>query len=219
MAAQPLIVAIDGGSGVGKSTVARLLAQKLNCLYVDSGTHYRAVTHLLQKDGVPYTNAAGIAKKLEHWVLDEIIEDGVGRILINHQAFSEGVLRAALVNAEVSYYAAVPAVRAFLLFYERSQAEVALHNDFEGVVMDGRDIALNVFPQTPYKYFLTASAEVKAQRRAADGLVDITEKRDEIDCKLGQLRRAENAVVVDTTSLSAEEVLVWLLNDIASRLA
>ena len=215
---EPNIIAIDGGSGVGKSSSSSALASRLNYLYVDTGTHYRAVTLLLQKAKVPYTDAAAVAHHLAHWVIDEEVEKNVAHITINHQRLADTDLRTASVNTDVSYYAALPVVRQYLLHFQRSQSEVAVLAGLAGAVIEGRDIGLNIFPGAKFKYFLVADPAVKAARRAKEGLLDVVDHRDHIDATQGQLRKAPNAVEVDTTHRSLEQVVDWLYNDITLRL-
>lgn len=219
MGALPLIVAIDGGSGSGKSSSARALAAKLKCLHVDTGTHYRALTHLLQRAKIAWTDEEKIKKALSAMRAEAQVQSTHALILINGERVGEEALRSAAVNAEVSQYSTVAAVRAFLLPFQRSLANFALEKGFNGVVMEGRDIGLNIFPDTPYKYFLQADTKVKIQRREMQNIKDAIEMRDKIDSTLGQLKRAEGAATVDTTELPLEGVVAWILKDVKQKLA
>jgi CMP/dCMP kinase len=216
---QPTIIAIDGGSGAGKSSSARALAARLNFLYVDTGAHYRAITYRFQQAQIPYTDIPAITHQLAHWSIDEEVESNAAIMTINRERIDDAFLRSAQVNSEVSYYAAIPVVRHYLLHFQRSQAEVALMHKLAGVVMEGRDIGLNIFPETPFKYFFVADPAVKAARRAKEGALDITDKRDQIDSTRGQMHKASDATTVDTTHMSLPEVIDWLYKDVSTRMA
>lgn len=212
-------MAIDGGSGSGKSSSARSLAAKLDCLHVDTGTHYRALTHLLQEKKIPYTDVERIEKELAGWELGTDVHSTHATIRVNRKKIEDAMLRSALVNAEVSQYSTVAPLRKFLLEYQRGHAQLALEKGFKGVVMEGRDIGLNIFPQTPYKYYLWADKKVKMARRAQQGITDVIEMRDKIDSTLGQLKKAPGAVEVDTTQRSLEETVEWIWKDITQKIA
>jgi cytidylate kinase len=214
----PLIVAIDGGSGAGKSSSARGLAERLNCLYVDSGSHYRSVTLLLQQKKIPYTDTKAIEQTLAETILDEEIIGRQSFIRLNRRRYEDVQLRSAEVNAEVSYYSTVAELRRYLLHFQRAQATVAAMHGFEGLVMEGRDIGLNIFPETPYKYFLFADQKVKMARRAREGVTDVIETRDRVDSTQGQLKEAEGAIEVDTTNRTLEEVIDWLVKDVRGKI-
>lgn len=214
----PFIIAIDGTSGAGKSSTARALAARMRALYVDTGAHYRAVTMLLQRAGVPYTQPEAIEHTLAHWTLDEEIVEGASHILLNHKRFDEMQLRTEAINSDVSYYAAVSVVRKFLFHFQRSQQEVAQIEGFPGLVMEGRDIGLNIFPHTPYKYFFVADPKIRAERRAKEGLLDATDARDLVDSTQGQLRKALDAKQLDTSKSTPEEIVEWLWKDVTTKL-
>jgi len=186
---------------------------------VDTGTHYRAVTHLLQEKKIPYTDVEEIEKTLAKWTLDAQVHSTHSVIRVNRAKVDDIYLRSAMVNAEVSQYSAVAPVRKFLLEFQRGQAEFALANDFRGVVMEGRDIGLNIFPQTPFKYFLFADQKVKMARRARQGITDVIEMRDKIDSTQGQLKKAPGAIDVDTTHTTLDEVVEWIYADVTVKMA
>jgi cytidylate kinase len=195
-----------------------MLAGRIHCLYVDTGAHYRAITHILQQGNIPHADAARIIQKLASLKIDEELEGNAAHILLNRKRFDDSQLRAAMVNSEVADYAAVMAVRKFLLHFQRSQAEVATLNGFAGIVMEGRDIGTNIFPDTPFKYFFIADKNVKTARRAQEGIADGPDERDRIDATLGQLREAADATEVDTTNRSLDEVVDWLWKDVNKKL-
>jgi cytidylate kinase len=201
------VVAIDGPSGTGKSTTAKLLAKRLNYLYIDSGAMYRAVTYSVLQNKIPVTDTAAI---IEHTKgLDIVLEDE--KVMLNGEDISAPV-RGVQVTSNVSTISAIKEVREMLVAKQR---EYALTNS---VVMDGRDIGTVVFPYAQYKYFLICDLKTRAARRQQDfrdlGLEIATNKivmelrkRDDIDTKREEspLRKADDAVEVDTTNMIIEE--------------
>lgn len=159
----PLIVAIDGPSGAGKSTVARALAARLGVSYIDTGAMYRAIGLAARERGIrlPIADPDAVARIAEAVRLGiELAPDGT-RVSIDGRDVSE-----AIRQPEISLYAsavsAIPAVRRRLVGEQRRLGRSG------GGVMEGRDIGTRVFPETPFKFFLTASAAVRAQRRAQE---------------------------------------------------
>lgn len=213
------VIAIDGGGGVGKSSTARALAERLDFLHVDTGSHYRAITNMLQNEGINYQQVDQIKQALSQWPVDSTLEGNHSLIRINHKDFDPVLLKSAQINAEVSYYAALPEVRQYIFHYQRSHRDLAALGGFKGLVMEGRDIGLNIFPDTPYKYFFVADAAAKRARRASEGVLDVIEKRDLIDSTQGQMKKADDAKVIDTTFMKREEVVAELYEEIKQRLA
>jgi cytidylate kinase len=204
------VVAIDGPGGAGKSTIARMLAQKLNYLHLDTGAMYRAVTLAALRKNIDFKDPDQLIKLAREI---EINFDQNGEIYINGENVSEEI-RAASVNKHVSETAAVKGVREVLV---EKQQQLAQNNK---VVMDGRDITTVVLPDAEYKFFLTASLEERARRRyqevrSKNKEADLEKikksiaRRDKMDRERehSPLRQAEDAVLVDTTNLSIEEVL------------
>ena len=196
------VVAIDGPAASGKSSVARALARQIGFDYVNSGAMYRAVTwHVLER-GVPPGDGAGIAQLLESTRLD-CIRDGEGsRILIN-SADPTAHLCDEGVNEEVSLVSSVPRVREILVEKMRGYARD------RDVVMEGRDIGSVVFPDTPYKFYIDASPDVRLRRRQAQGLRDQIAARDRADSsrRASPLVIAEDAHVIDSSNLTIEGVV------------
>jgi cytidylate kinase len=196
------VVAIDGPAASGKSSVARELAQRLGFLYVNSGAMYRAITwHVLQY-GVDPDDGARIARTAESARITCGLENNQSRILI------DGVdpidhLRDDCVNEGVSRVSSVPRVREILVAQMRSYA---CHHD---LVMEGRDIGSVVFPDSPYKFYIDASPEVRLQRRAAQGQRDKIAARDRADSsrRASPLIIAEDAHVIDSSNLTIEGVV------------
>lgn len=218
-------IALDGPSGAGKSTLAKLLAEALGFVYVDTGAIYRTVGLCAFRKGVAPTDPERVAELLPELHLEMRYEaDGLQHMYLDGEDVTQEIRR-----HEISRYAslvsAIPAVRAFLLDRQR---ELARHNN---VIMDGRDIGTVVLPHADIKIFLTATAEDRARRRYEEltqrgqkldfavVLRDIRE-RDEQDSRraAAPLRRAEDAVLVDTTGNSLEESFQLLLQTVKERL-
>jgi cytidylate kinase len=196
------VVAIDGPAASGKSSVARELARQIGFDYVNSGAMYRAVTwHVLRK-GISPTDAAAIAHLLENTRIDcDLGRDG-SRILID-SVDPEPHLRDDRVNKEVSAVSSVPRVREILV--EKMRAYAEKHD----VVMEGRDIGSVVFPDTPYKFYIDASPDVRLRRRQAQGQRDQIAARDRADSsrRASPLIIAEDAHVIDSSNLTIEGVV------------
>ncbi|MBC2017191.1 (d)CMP kinase [Listeria seeligeri] len=206
-----ICIAIDGPAAAGKSTVAKIVAKKLRFVYIDTGAMYRAVTYIAYKKQIAYENEAAIADLLAKTVIR--FEPGeVQQVLVNEENVTE-VIRSLEVTNHVSIVAAYPAVREAL--QERQQ----VFAKEGGIVMDGRDIGTAVLPNAELKIFLLASVEERAERRfkenAAKGFAgDLNqlkkeiEERDHLDYtrEHSPLKKAEDAIEVDTTSMSIDDV-------------
>ncbi|MFC4002426.1 (d)CMP kinase [Prauserella oleivorans] len=221
------MVALDGPSGTGKTTVARKLAAKLGAGYLDTGAMYRLVTLAVLRAGVDPEDAAAVA------ALARELEVSVGTDPARPRARLAGEdvgdeIRTARVDAAVSAVSAVPAVREVLVAGQRRIIEHVL-DTAGGIVVDGRDIGTVVVPDAPLKVFLTASAAVRAARRSAQDtaagrsadpatVLASVERRDQLDSTraTSPLRPADDAVVFDTSELSVEQVLV-ALSELASQ--
>lgn len=202
-------VAIDGGAASGKSSTSRLLSEKLGFLHVDTGAHYRSLTHALIYDGVDVKNSGSIEDSLSKLKLSTIISGNSALIALNNQLLRGDSLRNAEVNAMVSQFAAIPAIRSFVLLYQRAQVELAEKNGFAGLIMEGRDIGSVVLPQATIRVFLEADTQARSQRRKGDGVVDSITQRDHIDSSraTAPLVCPVGAVRVDNTHLSLSEVV------------
>ena len=217
-------VAIDGPSGAGKSTLARAVSASLGFLYVDTGAIYRTIGLFARDTGIDLDGEDGIAAALPGLRVElRYDETGQQRMLLNGRDVSE-TIRLPEISRYASAVSALPVVRAYLLETQRELARK--HN----VVMDGRDIGTVVLPDAEVKVYLTASAEVRAERRwreleqrgtpqpFAEVLRDI-EDRDYRDTHraAAPLRQAADAVLLDTSALSFQESLEALLNIIQER--
>ena len=197
-----LVIAIDGPAASGKSSVARALARKLRFVYVNTGAMYRAVTWLAIEKGVPLVDPVRIQQLLHFTDVVCGVENNESIIRI------DGVdptphLVSEQVNSGVSAIASIPEVRRLLVNKQRAYA---FDHD---VVMEGRDIGSAVFPETPYKFYIDASPEVRAQRRARQGLQDSISARDKVDSsrRTSPLVIAEDAHVIDSSNLTVEGVV------------
>lgn len=212
---KPLTIAIDGWSSCGKSTLARQLAQKLGYLYVDSGAMYRAITLYLMRKGVDLTDQRAVEQHLPSIQLDFSYnpERGASDVLLNGENV-ESEIRNMDVAARVSVVAAIPQVRALAVARQQDLGKAG------GVVMDGRDIGSVVFPDAELKIFMTASPEVRAQRRLAElkpkhPEITVEEvfqnlaERDHIDSTraVSPLTQCTDARVLDNSSLTMQEQL------------
>lgn len=204
-------IAIDGHSSCGKSTIAKSLAKKLGYKYLDTGAMYRGVTlyslqHGLWKGSEPNTDA--LAAALPHIKLDFKTVDGQNHLFLNGVDV-EPDIRGMEVSNKVSPIAAIPAVRHYLV---KQQQEIAKN---KGVVMDGRDVGTVVLPHAEVKLFITAPAEVRAQRRykelkekgvpaSYEEILKNVLMRDEIDSnrEVGPLRKAEDAHYLDNSDMT-----------------
>jgi cytidylate kinase len=218
-----IIIAIDGHSSCGKSTMAKALAQQVGYIYVDSGAMYRAVTlfalrhQLFNADGSVKAEAlqARMSDVKVHFKLDPATNLPV--TYLNEERV-EDEIRTLEVSQHVSPIAALPFVREAMTAAQQAMGEE------KGIVMDGRDIGTAVFPHAELKIFVTASAEVRAQRRfdelqakglpaSYEDILKNVQERDYIDShrEVSPLRQAEDALVLDNSHLTREEQNQWLL--------
>lgn len=215
------VVALDGPSGTGKSTVARRLARQLGASYLDTGAMYRAVTLAVLRAGVDPTDAPSVIS------ITEAIDLSVGTDPAHPSVHIGGAdvakeIRAKPVTLAVSAVSAIPRVRAMLVARQQATIERELAR-VGGIVVEGRDIGTVVAPQAPVKLFLTASAAARAGRRNAEVAgatgtdLDRTradlERRDRLDSgrAVAPLLRAPDAIEVDTTDLDQEQVVAAVL--------
>ncbi|WP_313089616.1 (d)CMP kinase [Pseudomonas sp.] len=219
------VITIDGPSGSGKGTVAALLAAKLGWNFLDSGALYRLLAFAARNHGVDLTNEEALKLLAAH--LD--VQFGASQGAEGMQIVLEGedvtqAIRNEQVGAGASQVAALPAVREALLQRQKAFCEAP------GLVADGRDMGTVVFPDAPLKIFLTASAEERARRRYLQlkskgddvnlaSLLDEIRARDERDTgrEVAPLKPADDAVQLDSTELSIEQVLEQILSEVAKR--
>lgn len=206
-------IAIDGPAGAGKSTIAKMIAEKLGFIYVDTGAMYRAMALYFLRENIPVQDTERIIQACKNVDVSIIYKDGEQVVLLNGENVS-GLIRTEEVGKMASASSANGEVRRKLV--ELQQALAAKEN----VVMDGRDIGTVVLPDANVKIYLTASSKVRAQRRYAElqakGVscdLDTIERdiiaRDEQDMnrEISPLRQAEDAVLIDSSDLTIHEVV------------
>ena len=205
-------IAIDGPAGAGKSTVAKKIADKLGLLYLDTGSMYRAVTlkAIMLNSSFDEKSLVAVAEDI---YIDVIYDKNKVKVFLDGEDVTEEI-RLPRVTERVSIVASIPEVRENML---KRQQDIARR---DGVIMDGRDIGTRVMKDADYKFFLTASIKERARRRLIDlkkqgyemNLQDVIaeiSKRDEMDKNrpVDPLKPAEDAVVIDSTDLTAEQVV------------
>lgn len=214
-AARPLVVAVDGTSGSGKSSTCRRVAQRLGLAYLDTGAQFRAVTWWMLEHGVDVHDADAVAARAEEPELAQGLEPSAPAISVDGRDVSVEI-RSEAVTRAVSPVSTVPAVRARLLELQRAVIVESTRDGGAGIVVEGRDIASVVWPEAEVKVYLTADAAARAARRAAEeGGSDLTAtqetllERDRIDSgrATAPLVRADGAVHLDTTPFTLEEVV------------
>lgn len=197
------VVAIDGPAASGKSSVATRLARRLGFAHVNSGAMYRAVTWEILRQQIDPSHPENIEAAVSRMSVDSgFTEAGESFIRIN-SGMPDLELQTLEVNQSVSAVSAVPAVRVLV------NAQLRTLAGKRPIVSEGRDIGSVVFPDTPHKFYLDASPEVRRQRRAAQGLHDSIEKRDKLDSTRANapLKIAAGAHVIDTSHLTLEGVV------------
>ncbi|ORW70188.1 (d)CMP kinase [Mycobacterium saskatchewanense] len=220
----PVVVAIDGPAGTGKSSVSRGLARALDARYLDTGAMYRMVTLAVLRAGVDPTDAEAVASVAAAARMSVDYDPAGDRYYLDNEDVSVEI-RGDEVTRAVSAVSSVPAVRKRLVALQRAMAE---GND--SVVVEGRDIGTVVLPDAPVKIFLTASAETRARRRndqnVATGLADDYDavladvrRRDHLDSTraVSPLRAAPDAVVLDTSDMTETQVIAHVLDLVRQR--
>jgi len=206
------IIAIDGTAASGKSTFARRLAGRLGYAYINTGAMYRGVTWYLQQKDLPLRDAEAVAKEIRTAGVDTQLRDGE---LVFHVGGIDPLphVREGQVNEGVSLVAQIDVVRKILVAEQQSLAAVA------PLVMEGRDIGTVVFPRTPYKFYIDANPQIRAQRRSAQGETDVIQQRDTLDQqrKTSPLMRASDALFLDSGHTSVEDLVAVALRHLAAR--
>lgn len=218
-------VAIDGPAGAGKSTIAKRVARELGFVYVDTGAIYRTVGYHMDLMGIGPKDRDGVQRLLDDVNLDITYDaDGLQHMLLNgHDVSNE--IRTPEMSKIASFISAQPAVRAFLLEMQREVARK------QSVIMDGRDIGTVVLPDADAKIYLTASAEIRAQRRLAEieqkgqkakyetVLADIINRdRQDMTRQIAPLKQAKDAILVDTSNLNLEQAVQAVRSVIVEKL-
>jgi cytidylate kinase len=220
------VIAIDGPAASGKSTAAKKLSERLGIPYINTGNMYRAIAWKALQEGISLDlpSEDKISKLLENLNLDYVkIPEGQYEIQVNGE-FPGSAIRSPEVASCVSNVAAMPLVRSWLLEKQRELAKLGL------IVMEGRDIGTVIFPDSKYKFFLTASPEVRARRRLAqDGETfdnatvesvarEIAERdHKDMNRETAPLKQADDAVFVDCSDMNIEETLLFLLSKVKEK--
>jgi len=207
-------IAIDGPGGAGKSTIAKMIAKSLEIDYVDTGAMYRAVAYKMQENGIGVSDETGIKKMLA----DTLIDFSGGNTILDGKVIND-FIRTPEISKLASDCSALQPVREKLVYLQREMGKK------KSVVMDGRDIGTNVFPDAEYKFYMTASKEERAKRRydelllkgqktTFDEVLAEMESRDHNDMtrQLNPLKRADDAILVDTTDMTIKEVCEYVMN-------
>ncbi len=222
--ANPVIVAIDGPSGTGKSSTSKAVAAKLGLRYLDTGAQYRAMTWWMLTNGVDIQDAAAVATACAKPVIVSGTDPAAPTITVDGTDVS-GPIRTQEVTAAVSAVSAVPEVRSRLVELQRAAAAAP----GEGIVVEGRDIGTTVLPDATVKIFLTASPEARASRRNGelkgaqavdlDATREALIRRDAADSgrATSPLAKADDAVEVDTTELTLEQVVECVVTLVEER--
>ena len=217
-----IAVAIDGPVGAGKSSIAKECAKRLGFIYVDTGALYRCIGLFCDRNGVNIDDASRVEAALSHITLDVKIKNGTQHVYLNSYDVSEEI-RLPEISMAASKVSAIPAVREYLLQFQRDMAAS------QNVIMDGRDIGTVVLPDAEVKIYLTADAEVRAKRRydelIAKGnrvtfesvLADLNQRdRNDMTREIAPLKQADDAVLADTTKLdfdSSCELIIGIIKE------
>ena len=209
-------IAIDGPAGAGKSTIAKIVAKELGYIYVDTGAMYRTMALACYRAGIKADQKKEVIEKCKSVDVSLGYENGTQKVYLNGEDVSIEI-RQEVIGNMTSAIAVYGPVREILV---KMQQELAAKNN---VVMDGRDIGTTVFPDAELKIFVTASAEVRAQRRydelkakgqetGFDEILENVKQRDYIDQhrEVSPLRKAEDALLLDNTNLTIEQQKKWL---------
>ena len=212
-----LTIAIDGPAGAGKSTVARIVAQRLSYTYIDSGAMYRAVTWAVLRQEIPITDCVAVIKVAQSLNIALAYQDGNTQVMVDGDDVSEAI-RTPEISRLVSEVSKIGGVREAMVHLQRQLAS------FGGVVMDGRDIGTHVLPSADIKIFLTVSIEERARRRwqelcekgytvSLEELAKDIASRDRVDCErdIAPLIQATDAILIDTTALTINQAVEQIL--------
>jgi CMP/dCMP kinase len=210
----PIVIAIDGTSASGKSTNAKLVAQALQFVYVDTGAMYRALAWYCLQHEIDVQNEKAVAAACRKW--KTALECVGGQVHLKVEGYYPAKeIRTAEVSAAVPHVAAVPKVR---LWMKKKQRECV---QFGSLVMEGRDIGTNVFPETDFKYYLDAHLAERSRRRAAEGVQENLAARDLRDSQraTAPLMIALGAKVINNSEMTAAQTSGLIIDDVRRRLA
>ena len=210
---QPVVIAIDGTSASGKSTNAKLVARALGYVYVDTGAMYRTLAWYCLKKSVDPHDEKAVANLCRRWKTELVCVDHHVRLLVEGY-YPEKEIRTAETSAAVPHVAAVPKVREWM---KKKQRECVR---FGNLVMEGRDIGTNVFPETDFKYYLDACIHERTQRRVSEGVHENLAARDERDSQraAAPLMIALGARVINNSGMTAEQTSGMIIADVKQAL-
>jgi cytidylate kinase len=210
----PVVIAIDGTSASGKSTNSKLVAKALNFVHVDTGAMYRTLAWYCLKQRVDVQNAKAVATLCRRWKTSLKCADGNAYLTVDGYDPAKEI-RTAEVSAAVPHVAAIPKVRDWMKKTQRDCIK------FGSLVMEGRDIGTNVFPETDFKYYLDAHLAERSRRRAADGIEENLAARDQRDSQraAAPLMIALGAKVINNSQMTSEQTSATILADIKKRMA
>lgn len=210
---QPIVIAIDGTSASGKSTNSKLVAQALHFVHVDTGAMYRALAWYCLKNKVDVHDPKAVAAACRRWKTSLTCVDNHVHLLVDGY-YPAKEIRTAEVSAAVSHVAAVPKVRDWM---KKKQRECIQFGD---LVMEGRDIGTNVFPETDFKYYLDAHPEERSRRRAAEGVQENLAARDQRDSQraAAPLMIALGAKVINNSQMTSAQTSGTIIADVKRRL-
>ena len=210
---QPVVIAIDGTSASGKSTNAKLVARALGYVYVDTGAMYRTLAWYCLKKGFDPHDEKAVANLCRRWKTELVCVDNHVRLVVEGY-YPEKEIRTAETSAAVPHVAAVPKVREWM---KKKQRECVR---FGNLVMEGRDIGTNVFPETDFKYYLDACIHERTQRRVSEGVHENLAARDERDSQraAAPLMVALGARVINNSGMTAEQTSGMIIADVKQAL-
>lgn len=213
-----IVIAIDGTSASGKSTTSKCIARKLGYIYVDTGAMYRTLAWYCLKNGVDIHNAKAVTATCRKWkaTLECVEVDGLKSVrLLVDGYFPEKEIRTAETSHAVSLVATVPKVRDWMKAEQRQCIQ------FGNLVMEGRDIGTNVFPETDFKFFLDAHLEERSRRRAAEGVNENLAARDQRDSQraAAPLMVALGAMVINNSGQTIDETADIIIAEVNKRIA
>jgi cytidylate kinase len=209
----PIVIAIDGTSASGKSTNSKLVAAALGYVYVDTGAMYRTLAWYCLRQRIDIHDAKAVAAACRKWKTKLVCVENKVRLLVDNY-FPEKEIRTPETAAAVAHVAAVPKVRDWMKKTQRDCVR------FGNLVMEGRDIGTNVFPETDFKFYLDAKLDERSRRRAADGVQENLAARDQRDSQRASapLMVALGATVINNSELTSEQTSGLLLAEIRARL-
>lgn len=209
-----IVITIDGTSASGKSTNARRVAEALGYVYVDTGAMYRTLAWHCLEQRVDVHNPKAVLRILRRWKTELVCVDRQVRLLVDGRQPDQAI-RTAEISAAVPHVAAIPKVRSWMVQRQRDCVR------FGNLVMEGRDIGTNVFPETPFKFYLDATLDERSRRRAADGVHENLAARDERDSQraAAPLMIPLGAVVINNSDLTSEQTTARILEEIRKRQA